>query len=64
MNKYYAQHAVKNISQKVLNLNDITFNKRLSGLMGLCFEVGNDFIPQNVVRNLQLTIKHKKRVEI
>ena len=33
------QHAIKNIGQRVLNLNDITFNKRLSNLIGKSFEM-------------------------
>ncbi|MBU1012067.1 MAG: hypothetical protein KKG99_03620, partial [Bacteroidetes bacterium] len=32
-------HAIKNIGQKVLNLNDITFNKRFGGLIGRCFDM-------------------------
>jgi predicted alpha/beta superfamily hydrolase len=35
----------KNIAQIVLNLNDITLNKRRNGLIDLCFEVRNDFLP-------------------
>jgi hypothetical protein len=31
-------HAIKNIGQKVLNLNDITINKRLASLIGKSFE--------------------------
>ena len=35
----WCQHAIKNIGQKVLNLNDITFNNRLGNLIGRCFEM-------------------------
>lgn len=37
--KASTQHAIKNIGQKVLNLNDITFNKRLGNLIVRCFEM-------------------------
>lgn len=39
MNKNALQHAIKNIRQKVLDLNDITFNKRLGKWIGKSFEV-------------------------
>ena len=45
------QHAVKNIARKVLNLNDITLNKRCSGLIGLSSEMRNDFLPPTVTNN-------------
>lgn len=35
----YTQHKIKNIGRKVLNLNDITFNKQLDNLKGKCFEM-------------------------
>lgn len=38
-NNYYTQHTIKNIGRKVLNLNDITFNKRLGNLIGRYFEM-------------------------
>jgi hypothetical protein len=44
-NKGSTQHAIKNIGQKVVNLNDITFNNRLGSLTGKCFEIGNKNIP-------------------
>ncbi len=37
----------------MLNLNNITFNKRLSGLIGLCSEMRNDFLPQSVVPHIK-----------
>ena len=39
INNYFAQHAIKNIGRKVLNLNDITFNKWLGNLIGRSFEM-------------------------
>lgn len=33
------QHAIKNIGRKVLNLNNITFNKRFGSMIGRCFEL-------------------------
>jgi len=39
MNNYATQHAIKNIGQKVLNLSDITFNKRVGNLIGRCSEM-------------------------
>jgi len=45
------QHAVKNIARKVLNLNDITFNKRSCGLIGLSSEMRNDFLSPSVIGN-------------
>jgi hypothetical protein len=37
--KNYRQNAIKNIVQKMLNLNDITCNKRLCNLIGRSFEM-------------------------
>ena len=52
MNKASVQHAVKNIARKVLNLNNITFNKRRSGLTGLSSEMRNDFLPPPLATRL------------
>lgn len=35
----WCQHAIKNIGRKVLNLKEITFNKRLGYLKGKSFEM-------------------------
>jgi len=45
-----AQHTIrgKKHCAESANLNNITFNKRLSGLIGLCSEVRNDFLPPSV----------------
>jgi hypothetical protein len=39
MTKNATQQAINNIGQKVLNLNDITFNKQLGNMTGGCFEM-------------------------
>ena len=41
MRFYATQHAIKNIGRKMLNLNDLTFNKRLGNSIGKCFEIPN-----------------------
>jgi hypothetical protein len=39
MKNNWLQHAIKNIGRKVLILNDITFNKWFSKLIGKSFEI-------------------------
>jgi hypothetical protein len=47
----YCQHAIKNIGRKILNLNDITFNKRLGSMIGRSFEMPYVSYCPNVVYN-------------
>jgi len=51
--KNIAPHAIKNIGRKVLNLNDIIFNKRLGKLTGRNFEMPYVSYCQTVIGNLE-----------
>ncbi len=54
-------HAIKNIGRKVLNLNDITYNKRLGNLISRCFEMPYVSYCHPLATIIKMTVTYKTK---